>query len=71
MPVAVALGLTVLSLAAVRGHTRRDALSADEPIHILSGGAGRARGARPSPASAFISGGCSMFTIAVRPKTSR
>lgn len=37
MPVAVALGLTVLSLAAVRGHTRRDTLSADEPIHILSG----------------------------------
>jgi hypothetical protein len=34
---AAALGLTILALAAVRGHTRRDALSADEPIHILSG----------------------------------
>jgi hypothetical protein len=34
---AAALLLTVLSLAAVRGHTRRDALSADEPIHILAG----------------------------------
>jgi hypothetical protein len=35
--VAAALALTALALAAVRGHTRRDALSADEPIHILSG----------------------------------
>ena len=34
---AAALGLTALALLAVRGHTRRDALSADEPIHILSG----------------------------------
>ena len=34
---AAALGLTVVALLAVRGHTRRDALSADEPIHILSG----------------------------------
>jgi 4-amino-4-deoxy-L-arabinose transferase-like glycosyltransferase len=35
--VAAAFGLAVLALAAVRGHTRRDALSADEPIHILAG----------------------------------
>ncbi len=34
---AAALGLTALALFAVRGHTRRDSLSADEPIHILSG----------------------------------
>ena len=34
---AAALGLTAVALLAVRGHTRRDALSADEPIHILSG----------------------------------
>ncbi|HEY1435545.1 MAG TPA: glycosyltransferase family 39 protein, partial [Thermoanaerobaculia bacterium] len=34
---AAALGLTALSLLAVRGHTRRDTLSADEPIHILAG----------------------------------
>lgn len=35
--VAAALGLTALALLAVRGHARRDALSADEPIHILAG----------------------------------
>jgi hypothetical protein len=35
--VAAALGLTALAVLAVCGHTRRDALSADEPIHILSG----------------------------------
>jgi len=35
--VAAALGLTALSLLAVRSHARRDALSADEPIHILAG----------------------------------
>ncbi|MGE5412613.1 MAG: ArnT family glycosyltransferase, partial [Syntrophomonadaceae bacterium] len=35
--VAAALGLIALALLAVRGHARRDALSADEPIHILSG----------------------------------
>jgi 4-amino-4-deoxy-L-arabinose transferase-like glycosyltransferase len=35
--VAAAVGLTVLALAAVRGHTRHDTLSADEPIHILGG----------------------------------
>ena len=34
---AAALGLTALALLAVRGHARRDALSADEPIHILAG----------------------------------
>ncbi len=35
--VAAALGLIALALLAVRGHARKDALSADEPIHILSG----------------------------------
>jgi len=35
--IAAALGLTALSLFAVRSHTRRDALSADEPVHILAG----------------------------------
>jgi Dolichyl-phosphate-mannose-protein mannosyltransferase len=34
---AAALGLTLLAVGAVFGHTRRDSLSADEPIHILSG----------------------------------
>ncbi len=34
---AAAIGLIVLALLAVRGHTRRDSLSADEPIHILAG----------------------------------
>ena len=32
-----ALALVAFALLAVRGHTRRDSLSADEPIHILSG----------------------------------
>jgi len=35
--VLAALGLTALALFAVRSHARRDALSADEPVHILSG----------------------------------
>jgi 4-amino-4-deoxy-L-arabinose transferase-like glycosyltransferase len=34
---AAALALTAASLFLVRDHTREDALSADEPIHILSG----------------------------------
>jgi 4-amino-4-deoxy-L-arabinose transferase-like glycosyltransferase len=34
---AAALALVVLALVAVRDHTRRDSLSADEPIHILAG----------------------------------
>src|SRR5262249_58063853 len=34
---AAALALVVLARAAVRSHTRRDSLSADEPIHILAG----------------------------------
>jgi hypothetical protein len=34
---AAAVGLIALALLVVYGHTRRDALSADEPIHILSG----------------------------------
>ncbi len=35
--VAAALAITALAVFAVRDHARRDALSADEPIHILSG----------------------------------
>jgi len=35
--VLAALGLTALALFAVRSHSRRDALSADEPVHILAG----------------------------------
>jgi hypothetical protein len=34
---AAALALVAVAVLAVRGHTRRDSLSADEPIHILSG----------------------------------
>jgi hypothetical protein len=34
---AAALVLVAVALLAVHGHTRRDSLSADEPIHILSG----------------------------------
>jgi len=34
---AAALGLTALAVLAVLGHTRGDSLSADEPVHILSG----------------------------------
>jgi hypothetical protein len=34
---AAALALTAAALLLVRDHTRQDALSADEPIHILSG----------------------------------
>ena len=37
LAIAAALGITAVSLLAVRDHSRRDALSADEPIHILSG----------------------------------
>ncbi len=36
-PVAAALAITAFALFAVHDHARRDALSADEPIHILSG----------------------------------
>ncbi len=35
--VAAALAITALAVFAVHDHARRDALSADEPIHILSG----------------------------------
>ena len=35
--VAAAIGLSALALFLVRDHTREDSLSADEPIHILSG----------------------------------
>jgi hypothetical protein len=35
--VAAALAITALAIFAVHDHARRDALSADEPIHILSG----------------------------------
>ncbi len=35
--IAAALAITAVSLFAVRDHSRRDSLSADEPIHILSG----------------------------------
>ena len=36
-PIAAAFAITALALFAVRDHARRDTLSADEPIHILSG----------------------------------
>ena len=35
--VAAALAAIAISVALVRGHTREDSLSADEPIHILAG----------------------------------
>ncbi len=34
---AAALAITALSVFAVRDHSRKDALSADEPVHILAG----------------------------------
>ncbi len=37
LSLAAALVLTAVAVSLVRGHTREDALSADEPIHILSG----------------------------------